>query len=108
MKTGQVYLILALIGVVLPYSQFLPWLADNGLNVGLLIEGIASSRIAAFGWLDVIVSAVVLFVFVLTDGPKRKVSNLWLPILGTLTVGVSLGLPLYLYLREAAPASSTD
>jgi hypothetical protein len=25
---------------------------------------------------------------------------LWLPVIGTLTVGVSLGLPLYLYLRE--------
>ncbi len=91
MKTSHLYLILGALGIVLPYSQFLPWILDNGLNVALLIEQIATSRIAAFGWLDVIVSALVLFVFVFTDGRERKVRNLWLPIVGTLTVGVSLG-----------------
>jgi len=100
MKTRHLYLILALAGVVLPYSQFLPWLADNGPNVALLVEQITTSRAAAFGWLDVIVSALVLFVFIFTDGPKRRVDHLWLPVIGTLIVGVSLGFPLYLYLRE--------
>lgn len=107
MKTKHIYLILSFLGVVLPYSQFFPWIADNGFNIPLLIEQIATSRIAAFGWLDVIVSALVLFVFVFTDGQKRKVSTLWLPIVGTLVVGVSLGLPLYLYLREMAQEHST-
>jgi hypothetical protein len=102
MKTQHLYLILGFLGLVLPYSQFLPWIMDNGLNLSLLIEQIVTSRIAAFGWLDVIVSAFVLFVFVLTDGREHRISNLWLPIVGTLTVGVSLGLPLYLYLREVA------
>lgn len=47
-----------------------------------------------------VVSAVVLFVFVFTDGVERRVANLWLPVVGTLFVGVSLGLPLFLYLVE--------
>jgi hypothetical protein len=107
-KTKHIYLLLGFLGVVLPYSQFLPWIADNGFNVPLLIEQITTSRIAAFGWLDVLVSALVLFVFVLADGQKRKVSNPWLPVVGMLTVGVSLGLPLYLYLREVAQERSTQ
>jgi len=73
---------------------------ENGLDIPLLLEQVYTSRIAAFGWLDVIVSAVVLILFVLTDGRKHKVPHRWLPLFGTVTVGVSFGLPLYLYLRE--------
>lgn len=100
MKVKHIYIILCILGTVLPYSQFLPWLLENGLNIPLLFNEIATSSIAAFGWLDVIVSAVVLFVFMWEDGRYQNTANLWLPIVGTLTVGVSLGLPLYLLLRE--------
>ena len=47
-----------------------------------------------------VVSAVVLFVIILTDGVERKVTKLWLPLVCTLVVGVSLGMPLFLYLVE--------
>ena len=99
-KVKHIYLILCIVGIVLPYSQFIPWLLENGLDIPLLLNEIASSRIAAFGWLDVIVSALVLFVFIVYDGRKERIGNLWLPVVGTLTVGVSLGLPLFLLLRE--------
>lgn len=100
MKTKHLYLLLALIGIALPYSQFVPWIAHNGLDIELLLQQIVVSRIAAFGWLDVLVSAFVLFVLMATEGRDRHIPLLWLPVLGTLTVGVSLGFPLYLYLRE--------
>jgi hypothetical protein len=87
-------------GTVLPYTQSIPWMIENGLNASLLFQQIASSRLAAFGWLDVMVAALALFVFIITDGRRHQVPGLWLPIVGTLTVGVSLGLPLYLLLRE--------
>ena len=71
MKVKHIYIILCILGTVLPYSQFLPWLLENGLNLPRLFNEIATSRIAAFGWLDVIVSAVVLFVFMWQDGRSR-------------------------------------
>ncbi|MDE0198924.1 MAG: DUF2834 domain-containing protein, partial [Caldilineaceae bacterium] len=101
-KKKHVYLFLCIVGTVLPYSQFLLWISENGLDVSLLFEQITSSRIAVFGWLDVFVSAVVLFVFIFADGVERRVAKLWLPVVGTLVVGVSLGLPLFLYLVEVA------
>jgi hypothetical protein len=58
-----------------------------------------ATRIGAFFGLDVIVSAIVLFVFVFAEGRRDRVPHLWLPIIATLLVGVSLGLPLFLYLR---------
>ncbi len=102
LKKKHVYLFLCFLGTVLPYSQFILWISDNGLDVPLLFEQITNSRIAAFGWLDVVISAIVLFVFMFTEGVERRVAKLWLPVAGTLVVGVSLGLPLFLYLVEVA------
>lgn len=101
-KKRHVYLFLCIVGTVLPYSQFLLWISENGFVVSLLLEEITISRMAAFRWLDVVVSAVVLFVFMFTDGVEKRVARLWLPVVGTLVVGVSLGLPLFLYLVEVS------
>jgi hypothetical protein len=107
MVTSQrIYILLSVLGVVLPLSQFLPWLAVHGLDVPLLVSEITSSRIAAFGWLDVVVSACTLLFFIVVDGRESRTPHLWAPILGTLTVGVSLGLPLYLALRESRPSQA--
>jgi hypothetical protein len=99
------YLSLALVGAVLPYSQFLPWLAEHGPNLPLLLTELFSTRAGAFFGLDVLVSAVVLIAFIRREGARRKMSMLWLPVAATCLVGVSCGLPLFLYLRERQPAS---
>ena len=51
--------------------------------------------------MDVIVSSVVLWVLVAVEGRRAGVRHLWAPIVANFAVGVSLGLPLFLYLREA-------
>jgi hypothetical protein len=35
------------------------------------------------------------------EGRRARVKALWAPIVASLLVGVSLGLPLFLYLRES-------
>jgi Terpene cyclase DEP1 len=101
MRPKHGYLVLCLLGTVLPYTQFIPFLHQHGLNLGLFFDQLFANRIAGFfGW-DVIVSSVVLWVFVVVDGRRHGVRHLWAPIAGNLAVGVSLGLPLFLYLREA-------
>jgi hypothetical protein len=102
MKIKHLYLLLALLGLILPYTQFVSWLTEYGFDPLLLSQQVASSPAAAFGWLDVLVSAVVLLVFIAHETRQQRVPHLWLPILGTFVVGVSFGLPLYLYLREIA------
>jgi Terpene cyclase DEP1 len=94
------YLLLAVLGAVLPYSQFIPWLAAHGLNARLLLTDLFAGRISAFFGLDVIVSALVLIVFIFREGAERKIRTLWLPVAATCLIGVSCGLPLFLYLRE--------
>ena len=100
MRLGTLYLALAVIGTILPYSAFLPFLQERGLDVGLFVEQLFANRISAFfGW-DVIVSSVVLWLFVFTEGRRLRLKHLWMPVAGSLAVGVSLGLPLFLYMRE--------
>ena len=97
MQPKSIYLVLCILGTVLPYSQFVPWVMENGLNLRLMIEQLFANRISAFFGLDVLVSALVLVVFIRRERVLGRVG--WLPILG-LSVGVSLALPLLLYLRE--------
>ena len=96
------YLVLCVLGVVVPYGFFLPWLFDHGVDFPLFITELLSTRIGAFFGADVIIAAVALFGFVGADGRRAGMKGLWAPVLGTICVGVSLGLPLLLYLRERA------
>jgi len=100
MRLRHVYLGLCLLGAALPLSQLGPWLMAHGLNLKLLVSELFSTRIGAFFGLDVIVSAMVLFLFVGVEGRRVRIKNLWLPIVATIAVGVSLGFPLFLYMRQ--------
>ncbi len=42
MKVKTIYLVLCVLGVVLPYWQFGPWLAANGLNMPLFFQQLVS------------------------------------------------------------------
>ena len=100
MKPKHVYLLLCAAGTVLPYTQLIPFLREHGLDMRVFFEQLFANRIAGFfGW-DVIVSSLVLWTFVWVEGRRSGVRHLWAPIASNLAVGVSLGLPLFLYLRE--------
>jgi len=100
MKTRYVYLVCCLLGLILPYSQFVPWLFEHGLNLTLFFRDLLANRISTFFAMDVIISAIVLIWFIQSEGKRLRVRLLWLPTLGTLVVGVSFGFPLFLLLRQ--------
>src|ERR1700761_6768709 len=95
-----IYLALAIIGTIAPLTKFLPWLAQHGPDARLMFEELFSFRIGAFFGLDVMISAVVLIVFIAREGVRRRIKWLWMPIAATCLIGVSCGLPLFLYMRE--------
>jgi hypothetical protein len=97
---APLYLALAAVGAVAPYVKFVPWLAEHGLNLRLFASELFSTRIGGFFGLDVLISAVTLIVFIRQEGARSKLRLLWLPIGATCLIGVSCGLPLFLYLRE--------
>ena len=101
MKPKHLYLGLCVLGVALPYSQFLPFLRDHGFDLRLMVEQLFVNRISSFFGLDVLVSSVGLWAFVRIEGRRSGMARGWAPLAALLTVGVSLGLPLFLYMREA-------
>src|SRR5215212_9955885 len=100
MRLRHIYLALCVVGVAVPYAQFIPWLSQHGLQLGAFVRELFATRVGAFFGLDVIVSAVVLFVFVFAERAVLGIRHVWFPLVATLLVGVSLGLPLFLYMRE--------
>ena len=95
------YAVMCVLGTVLPYSALVGWGVENaGLSVAAMLAEILASRMSLFAWADVLVSAVVLIAFIRHEGRRASIPGLWLPIVGTCAVGVSLGLPLFLLMRE--------
>jgi len=94
------YLILCILGTILPYSQFVPFLLEHGLNLQLFLEQLFVNRISSFFAMDLIVSSLVLWIFVFWEGSRLGMKNLWVYIASNLLVGVSLGLPLFLLMRQ--------
>jgi hypothetical protein len=104
----RVYLALCVVGFLLPYWQFVPWVAEHGLDLPLLVHELFANRISGFFGLDVLVSAVVIWIFIIVEGSRLGMRRLWLPIVATCVVGVSFGLPLFLYFRQVHLNQTAD
>ncbi|MGH2617327.1 MAG: DUF2834 domain-containing protein [Thermomicrobiales bacterium] len=97
-----IYLGLGIAGAVIPLAAVLPWLADHGLDVRLFVEELFANRVSAFFAWDVIVAAIVVIVAVAANRHRLSAPQRGAVIVGTLLVGVSLGLPLLLLFHERA------
>ena len=100
MRLRHLYLVLCILGILLPYSQFTPWFVEHGVDFPLFFRQLFANRISAFFGMDVIVSSLVLWLLVFSERNRLGIKRLSLPVLASLAVGVSLGLPLFLYMRQ--------
>jgi hypothetical protein len=96
-----VYLTLSIVGTVLPLSQFYPFIVKYGINVNLFFSQLFINEISSFFAMDVFVSAVVTAFLIAYETKRLKIKNTWICYIGLFVAGVSCGLPLFLYLREA-------
>ena len=96
----RIYLLLCVLGTVLPYSQFVQFLIAYGFDANLFVQQLLANSVSTFAWADVLVSSLVVWVFVFWEGSRLKMSNLWLYVVCNLLVGVSLALPLFLFMRQ--------
>ncbi|MCP9274972.1 DUF2834 domain-containing protein [Mycolicibacterium arenosum] len=92
------FLTLLVIGTVVPLSQFVPWLMRHGVDVPLFVTEVFATPISSyFGW-DVVISVLALLVVAVVDDVLTRKQRAIVAI-GSL-LGASVGLPLYLWLRE--------
>ena len=95
-----IYLILAIVGFALPYSQLIPFFANHGLNLSLFWTQLFANRISTDFAFDLLVSSAVFWIFVYKEGMRLNLKNLWLYILLNLSIGLSFALPLFLWVRS--------
>jgi len=94
------YGVLCALGFALPSYFFLLFLRESGPDLPLFISQLFANRVSSFFGADVIVSSLVLWVFIYQETRSVPVKLWWLALLANVAVGVSLGLPLFLLLRE--------
>ncbi len=94
-----VYLMLAVWGVIHPMTYFLRWFAENGFDLGGMVTAWhANAATSGLVW-DLTIAAVALTVWVLAEVWRSRDWLRLIAIPATFCIGVSCGLPLYLYLR---------
>ena len=95
-----IYLILAVIGFIVPFYFFFQFITANGLNVALLFKELFANNISTFFAADLIISIIVFWVWVLAEADRLQMKNSWAYILASMFVGLSFAFPLFLYFRE--------
>lgn len=96
----KVYLLLAIIGLVVPYYFLVSFLVASGFEIPLLIDPLFANDISTLFAVDLIITAVVLLIFFYTEGHRHGMRNLYAYILATLLIGPSFALSLFLFFRE--------
>jgi len=100
MKTRHIYLALAVIGAILPCYHYWSFAQAHGNDLARFLTDVLVNDSSRLILMDMVMTAVAFFAFVALDGRRRKVKYAWISVAGVFLVGVSFGLPLYLYLRD--------
>jgi hypothetical protein len=90
----KIYLLLAIVGAVVPYGFFLGFFLTEGINLPAFVSALFVNGPSGGFTADLLISSLVfwLYMFSRPGGPKP-----WLFIALNLTIGLSCALPAYLY-----------
>ena len=93
----RVYLILAIIGFVVPYYFFVSFLLEYGLDLGELFDQLLVNDISTFFVADLIITAIVFLIFSYQESKRRQMGNWLVYLVTTLLVGPSFSFPLFFF-----------
>lgn len=100
MSVKNFYLVMAVIGTIVPWLFFGSFFAQHGLNLWFFVQSLFANGAAGGFSADVLITIVIFWVWSWRDATKNHVPHWWLVLPSSFCVGLSLALPLYLYLRE--------
>lgn len=100
MSLRRFYLVMSVLGAVVPWIFFASFFAENGYDIPLFVSGLFSNGAAGGFSTDVMISIGVFWVWSRIDAQQHSVRNWWLVLPAGALVGLSLALPLYLYFRQ--------
>lgn len=98
MKT--IYLMLAIVGGILPWALLLPFVQANGFSLAGAGEILFANGLTGGLTADLVISSLVFWLYMLDQRRAGAGPNPILFILINLFIGLSCALPAYLYARE--------
>lgn len=96
----NIYLVFAVLGTLIPWYFFGSFILAEGINLPLFIQSLFVNGPAGGFSADVLISATTFLIWSYSDAKQQQVTRWWILLPATFLVGLSLALPLYLYLRE--------
>ncbi|MYF07515.1 MAG: DUF2834 domain-containing protein [Rhodospirillaceae bacterium] len=100
------YLLAAVLGTAIPWLFFGGFFAANGIDIAAFVAGLFANGAAGGFSADVLISIAVFWLWSYCDARQHGVAAWWLVLPAGLCVGLSLALPLYLYLRHDRAAAA--
>ena len=100
-RLRYVFLLLAIWGAIHPMYYFISWFNENGFNIKAMVDAWhVNAATSGLVW-DLTIAAIALTLFILADAILfRNWKGLW-AVPATFCIGLSCGLPLYLFLRSS-------
>ena len=94
------YLGLAILGTVVPMYYFVMWFQENSWSIMAMVDAWhVNAATSGLVW-DLTIAAVALTIWILAEAITRRDYLSLLAVPTIYCIGVSCGLPLYLYLRS--------
>ena len=95
------WLVLAVVGAVIPMWFFKWWVQANGLSLEMLLYALHTNDATSALVCELIIASSVLTVWIIGEVISGRVPrrSLW-SIVATFCIGVSCGLPLFLFFRS--------
>lgn len=100
MPKKNTYLVLAIVGAVVPYVFFWTFVSSEGLNLGSFVSSLFVNGAAGGFSADLLITSIVFWLWSFHDARQLTVPRWWVIPLINLTIGLSAALPFYLYLRH--------
>lgn len=98
----NIYLVLAVLGGLIPYLFFFQFFQIEGLNLPLFIKSLFVNGAAGGFSSDLLFTSFVFWLFMFVESKNSDNPKPYLFIIFNLTIGLSCALPAYLYARDRA------
>lgn len=95
-----VFLLLAVWGAIHPMYYFIQWFQAEGWNIMAMVDAWhVNAATSGLVW-DLTIAAITLTIWILVEANRTKNWRSLIAIPAIFFIGVSCGLPLYLFLRD--------
>jgi hypothetical protein len=98
MKT--LYLVVAIVGAVLPYAFFVQHFSSEGVGITAFVAALFASPAAGGFTTDLLFTSLVFWIFMFHQRSRKKGPRPILFIVLNSLIGLSCAFPAYLYARE--------